>query len=307
MKGAEKRMKYHKCINFLLSIGTQNIPHSGKTFLDHCINVYNILRKANCSDDVCYAGLFHSIYGNDIFNIDLKIERKKIKDLIGDQAESMVYYFNNTPRDKLWEEKKSYHTDLLPILVANDLDNQFLFEMIDTVFDKFTIDKLYGHYRDERPWNFTGFGLDNNHRKFNIDLDKDNEIDKILFNKANEIIKKHNLKQFVSLGRAYASGCTHGNIHELHRDDNALNFNEIYTIMFYLNKEWNVEFGGETVFYYSQTETIHSILPRPGRAVLFDGSIPHLGRDPSRLCGELRMVATFKYFTNKTVTDIGVQ
>ena len=69
--------------------------------------------------------------------------------------------------------------------------------------------------------------------------------------------------------------------------------------MFYLNKEWNVNFGGETVFYYPENESITSILPRPGRAILFDGSIPHLARDPSRICPELRMVATFQYVVGK--------
>lgn len=292
MKGAEKRMKYHKCINFLLSIGAQNIPHSGKTFLNHCINVYNFLRKGKCSDDICYAGLLHSIYGNDIFDVDFKIERKTIKDLIGDEAELIVYHFNNTPRDELWKEKNS---KILPILVANQLDNNFLFEIIENVFDDLIIDKLYAHYRDFRSWNFTGAGLNNNHRKLNIELKKSNKIDKILFDKADEIIEQNNLKEFVTLKRAYASGYTHGTIHDLHCDDGAQSFNEIFTVMFYLNKEWNVNFAGETVFYYSQIEKIDAILPRPGRAVLFDGAVPHLARDPSRLCPELRMIATFKY------------
>ena len=73
-------MKYHKCINFLVSIGAHNIPHSGKTFFQHCVNVYNLLKKCNFPEDICYAGLFHSIYGNEIFNVDLKIERQTIKE-----------------------------------------------------------------------------------------------------------------------------------------------------------------------------------------------------------------------------------
>ena len=297
MKRAEKRMKYHKCINFLLSIGAQNIPHSGKTFFQHCVNVYNLLRKTNFSDDICYAGLLHSIYGNDIFDVDFKVERKTIKDLIGEEAESIVYYFNSTSRDQLWKEKKP---TIIPILVANELDNTFLFKIIENVFDDFTVDKLYGNYRDFRSWKFTGSGSDNNHRKLHIKLKKSNKIDKILFDKADEIIEQNNLKQFTTFRRAYASGYTHGTIHDLHCDDGAQSFNEIFTVMFYLNKEWNVNFAGETVFHYAQTETIDSILPRPSRAILFDGAIPHLARDPSRLCPELRMVATFKYQVGNT-------
>ena len=174
MKRAEKRMIYHKCINFLLSIGAQNIPHSGKTFFQHCVNVYNLLRKTNFSDDICYAGLLHSIYGNDIFDVDFKVERKTIKDLIGEEAESIVYYFNSTSRDQLWKEKKP---NIIPILVANELDNTFLFKIIENVFDDFTVDKLYGNYRDFRSWNFTGSGSDNNHRKLHIKLKESNKIE----------------------------------------------------------------------------------------------------------------------------------
>lgn len=296
MKGAEKRMKYHKCINFLISIGAQNTPHSGKTFFQHCVNVYNFLRKTNYPDDICYAGLFHSIYGNEIFNIDFKVERNQIKELIGEQAESIVYYFNSNSREKLEKEKRK---DILPILIANKLDNQPLFELIDNVFDEQTIDKLYGEFRDFKSWKFTGSAGNTNHRKLSIDLQKKEKIDRILFDKADEILKTYNLKEFVKFRRAYASGMTHGTIHNLHVDDGFHNLNEIFTIMFYLNKEWDVTFAGETIFYYADNETIQSILPKPGRVILFDGAVPHLARDPSRICSELRMVATFKYQVGK--------
>ena len=290
-------MKYHKCVNFLISIGAQSIPHSGKTFMDHCINVYNFLRKGDCSDDVCYAGLMHSIYGNDIFSVDFKIEREQIKNLIGEKAESIVYHFNNTPRDVLMNENNH---DITDILVANELDNSPLFQVIDNIFDDNNRDKLYGEFRDFKPWRFLGAGSNiNKDRKFNYILNKKNKIDKILFEQADKIIEDNNLKKYLTLKKAYASGYTHGTIHELHRDYTSNGFNEVFTLMFYLNKEWNVSFGGETVFYYPETESITSILPRPGRAILFDGSILHLARDPSRICAELRMVATFQYVVGK--------
>jgi SM-20-related protein len=61
-----------------------------------------------------------------------------------------------------------------------------------------------------------------------------------------------------------------------------------------------MSYGGETIFTNPErTEIIHSVIPKPGRALLFDGFIPHCAREISRTCIELRMVATLKYFKNE--------
>ena len=291
--------KYHKSINYLLSLGTQNIPHSGKNFFDHCINVYNILNNSKLEEDVCFAGMFHSIYGNDIFteSKQLNVSRDDIKNIIGEKAESLVYKFNTVPRDKLWQEKDQ---DIQNILVANQLDNKPLFEIFDNVFDDKTVDLLYAVFRDQKRWQFSGHGGDSNNRKLSLGLSNKNKIDKILFDCADSIIKQNNLQNFVTYKRSYASGYLHGTIHDLHTDDGADQNNKIFTIMFYLNKIWNITYAGETVFLHDN-QIITSILPKAGRAILFDGSIPHLARDPSRICSELRMVATFKYKVGKDV------
>lgn len=67
------------------------------------------------------------------------------------------------------------------------------------------------------------------------------------------------------------------------------------TVMFYLNKVWDVSYGGETIFINNSGDITNSVIPKPGRVVIFDGSIPHAAREVSRTCIELRMVATFKY------------
>tara|TARA_R100001591_G_scaffold55834_1_gene65640 strand:- start:2726 stop:3607 length:882 start_codon:yes stop_codon:yes gene_type:complete len=291
--------KYHKSINYLLDLNTQNIPHSGKNFFDHCVNVYNILNNCKFDEDVCFAGLFHSIYGNDIFTTgkQLNVSREDIKSIIGERAESLVNKFNTVPREKLWQDDDQ---DIKNILVANELDNKPLFEIFDNVFDDKTIDLLYAVFRDQKRWLFGGHGVDPNNRKLNAILSNKNKIDNILFDCANKIIKQNNLDNFVTYKRAYASGYLHGTIHDLHTDDGADQYNKVFTIMFYLNKVWNITYAGETVFLHNN-EMITSVLPKAGRAVLFDGSIPHLARDPSRICSELRMVATFKYKVGKNV------
>ena len=67
--------------NFLITY-TKNINHSNGFFIEHLIGVYNILKEINQDEDVCLAGLFHSIYGTDSFKLDLNIKRDEIKKLI---------------------------------------------------------------------------------------------------------------------------------------------------------------------------------------------------------------------------------
>jgi SM-20-related protein len=37
------------------------------------------------------------------------------------------------------------------------------------------------------------------------------------------------------------------------------------------------------------------VSPRPGRLVIFDGSIPHAGRPPSRICHAPRYTLAYKF------------
>ena len=173
-------------------------------------------------------------------------------------------------------------------------------EVIDNVFDEETIDFLYGYYRDASPWHFTGEGDTNtNWRKFYKDIGKKSKGDIILSNKAKDIFnnKLSHLKNTHFLDRPYASGYVYGTVHDMHQDGSYPE--HCYTIMFYLNKIWDMSYAGETIYTNpTKTEIISSVLPKPGRAVVFDGQIPHCAREVSRTCVELRMVATFKYRQN---------
>ena len=51
---------------------------------------------------------------------------------------------------------------------------------------------------------------------------------------------------------------------------------------------WRPEYGGETVFLDDEGDIALSVLPKPGRLVIFDSRLMHLGRPPSALlagCG----------------------
>ena len=91
--------------------GTQAIPHGNKSFFDHLNNTYKILKYLKQEEDVCLAGLLHSIYGNEIFHINLGIDREEIKVLVGIKVEKIVYLFNmKTYRIIITKNRKKKNT-----------------------------------------------------------------------------------------------------------------------------------------------------------------------------------------------------
>ena len=66
------------------------------------------------------------------------------------------------------------------------------------------------------------------------------------------------------------------------------------TIIVYLNKEWNIDWAGETVLYDSNKEIEKAVLPKEGRVFAFDSRILHAARPVSRACPALRSVLVFK-------------
>ena len=66
------------------------------------------------------------------------------------------------------------------------------------------------------------------------------------------------------------------------------------TALWYLSKHWEPEWGGETMFFDASGDALFCASPRPGRLVIFDGAIPHVGRPPSRICFEPRYTFAIK-------------
>lgn len=66
------------------------------------------------------------------------------------------------------------------------------------------------------------------------------------------------------------------------------------TALWYIAPEWDVEWGGETMFYNSHQDVEAAVTPKPGRLAVFDGSIVHAGRPPNRICYAPRYTLAFK-------------
>jgi len=61
-----------------------------------------------------------------------------------------------------------------------------------------------------------------------------------------------------------------------------------------MSMQWDVEWGGETLFFDSAMDAQVAVSPRPGRLVMFDGSILHVGRPPNRICYTSRFTLALK-------------
>lgn len=107
--------------SFLEAHGAKAAPHSGRTLYEHLKGTYDLLRDWGAPKHVQLAGLFHSIYGTQYFghaSVPLT-ERHKVRALIGDTAERLVFAFCTDDRRRLLK-RPAY--DLLEIEAANLLD-----------------------------------------------------------------------------------------------------------------------------------------------------------------------------------------
>ena len=123
-----KDLTFTKKIDFLKSIGSDKIEHSGATLLEHLIGTSEKLKDMGAPQYLQDAGLFHSVYGTVSFMPEggLVEDRQVIKDLIGDKAEEIAYWFCilEQPRlENIWNIKSDkLRQDLIMLEQANDDD-----------------------------------------------------------------------------------------------------------------------------------------------------------------------------------------
>jgi hypothetical protein len=85
--------RWKQFTRFLVEVGVEEISHTKKSYLSHLIGVYRFLEERGCSAEVCRAGMFHSIYGTELFQgFTLSLERRpEVRALIGERAERLAY------------------------------------------------------------------------------------------------------------------------------------------------------------------------------------------------------------------------
>jgi hypothetical protein len=92
--GLDMDIPFKKMTAYFQELGIDDVGHTHKTYLAHAIGVYNDLKKWGCPEDVCRAGMFHSVYGTQRFQkVALPLERRgEIRDLIGSRGEQIAFW-----------------------------------------------------------------------------------------------------------------------------------------------------------------------------------------------------------------------
>lgn len=89
-----------------------------------------------------------------------------------------------------------------------------------------------------------------------------------------DIIKNYIPQDSFYHWRSYINLGIHSDNHKIHVDD--FNVGDGITILYYINRNWDKDWGGETLFYDDGREDILYASPFvPGRIIIFSSTIPH--------------------------------
>ena len=84
---------YKRFTDFLLEQGIDKVDHTNRTYLAHLVGLWRLMEANGCDEELCRAGLFHSVYGTEVFQgFKLPLEsRPQIRALVGERAEWLAY------------------------------------------------------------------------------------------------------------------------------------------------------------------------------------------------------------------------
>ncbi len=101
--------------------------------------------------------------------------------------------------------------------------------------------------------------------------------------------------------RAYVNCSVYGDLYYSHRDCSA-HRNHV-TALYYVNLDWQSDWGGETIFYDDDQEAQLVVTPKAGRMVVARGAILHRGTVPTRACHEERYTIAYKLLSGDPADD----
>src|SRR5437868_2498236 len=84
---------YKRLTDFLTGLGIATVAHTEKTYLAHLVSLYRLMQSRGFTEEVCRAGMFHSIYGTEKFQgFKLSVDRRPdVRALVGERAERLAY------------------------------------------------------------------------------------------------------------------------------------------------------------------------------------------------------------------------
>ena len=92
-------------LRFLRQANTEGMPHSDRGLLDHLLGTRQLLVEWEARPALCDAGLFHSIYGTEHYELKAVplTMRNEVQQLIGEEAESLAWLFCMIRHETLYQ------------------------------------------------------------------------------------------------------------------------------------------------------------------------------------------------------------
>lgn len=291
----------------------KDLTHGNSSYLDHCNKIYNILKELQCSEELCLAGLYHSVYGTENYQVPISSSRPKIKELIGDYAEHLVTIFcglsnrtnsilnNSFAFDEdiklalLYIEYANLKEQLIRLGQNDDLANAcnlLLSEITICQKNKHETHKLNNkkiHVFDnvlqecDMEW-IHNYCITSNytpgHKSNGINPDPDsrfvcrlNEED---LNRLNILPTVYNSMNTLNLKLDIIDAyINHYNLGTNVSKHTDTSEQDTYTILIFANKFWEQSWGGNIVFYNEQNSNDISYDFKPGRILIFDSRLSH--------------------------------
>ncbi|MFJ8846067.1 DUF6817 domain-containing protein [Streptomyces cyaneofuscatus] len=92
-------------VDFLRRHGVDALEHSGADLLAHLQGVHDLLAEWGGDQMLCDVGLFHSVYGTEIFPTGAvpRELRPAVRELVGEEAELLVHLFGTVTRSSIFD------------------------------------------------------------------------------------------------------------------------------------------------------------------------------------------------------------
>ncbi|MBC3197167.1 DUF6817 domain-containing protein [Pseudomonas poae] len=179
------------------------------------------------------------------------------------------------------------------IAINDDLLSPELLVELQDFFEK-NVTWTFGSQSDRKEmqlghWNYDFInalpGSQTNYEHALFELEHGEVLTKVWLQLKDTLLKGHQLVRFYANAHTYG---VEGYPHIDNRTDNN------YSTVLYLNPEWDIEWAGETIIANEFKDVTHAVLPKPGRAVTFNGRLWHASRSVSRRCPALRVCLVIK-------------
>jgi hypothetical protein len=97
---------FDRVSSFLKAHSAERIAHVNGDLLTHLQGTWELLREWGNPLELCLAGLCHAVYGTDRFPVSLLdiSRRSDLKEIIGPQAEEIVYLYASCDRSHLYPQ-----------------------------------------------------------------------------------------------------------------------------------------------------------------------------------------------------------